>query len=579
MDESNLKDKIKSLAAELLGSSFVFRPGQLDAIAKIVSNATSNVKHTVLEAPTGSGKSMVAVISAYALYRLHKKKSYILVSDLSLYDQYERDLSKLDHSVFGCVKGKENYVCCVNGCKVSQSDCALKGYSVGAVQREKYRFPCKYNCKYIKDYSKAVAAPITLMTYQLYFIQRNYVEDCLMDGKNKNFPARDLVICDECHKICDICQAHFAPIVSIARPHWMDVLDKYALLHANEQYRRHVVDNIAYASSNEEMLHYVSCYEGYVARYAGLNESIRSKLADKRRLSKADRVALLAGNTARQEHCKLEDMLSFLASSGSPDYAVRTISDDKESVTLNFIFDSIMLQKYFHNKSKNELLMSATIGNFNRYAELAGLDKKSTSGISMASTFDFSRSPIYVSSKNKMSYNFKDTSFLKIINQVVEICRDKASCRGIIQTGSYKNAKMLMEALPNDVLDRCMFYNSTVEKGKMLENFMHCRPNDNRILIGPTLLEGLNFPEDMCRFQICIKVPYASLASEYVRKKMEYVTGWYEYDVLNKLCQGIGRGVRSEHDWCETYILDGCIFNLLNQLKGFSVLDGRFKQI
>jgi Rad3-related DNA helicase len=126
-----------------------------------------------------------------------------------------------------------------------------------------------------------------------------------------------------------------------------------------------------------------------------------------------------------------------------------------------------------------------------------------------------------------------------------------------------------------------MLYNGTSEKKQMLDEFLRRSSieNDNSILVGPTLIEGLNFPDDICRFQICIKVPYACLGSEYVKKKMECVPGWYEYDVLNKLCQGIGRGVRHECDWCKTYILDGCVTKLVPGLEKFGALSGRFKKL
>ena len=75
---------------------------------------------------------------------------------------------------------------------------------------------------------------------------------------------------------------------------------------------------------------------------------------------------------------------------------------------------------------------------------------------------------------------------------------------------------------------------------------------------------------------ICIKVPFAHLGSEYVKKKKQYVDGWYQYDVLNKLCQGIGRGIRHETDWCETYILDGSISSLIGKLSDIKTLRGRF---
>lgn len=588
VDFNIIENKIIELVIglELDGRVFKFRPGQLEAVTSIVCNVMNNVKHTLLEAPTGSGKSMIGILAAYALYKLFNKKSYILVSDLSLYKQYEDDLIRFDadafgqirtEQMFGCIKGKENYTCWKNSCSASQAACSLQGMSVNGTMRNNYEFSCAHNCKYMQDYIKAIHAPITLMTYQLYFIQRNYVEDALFNGINKNFPARDLVICDECHKLCDICQAHFAPTISTSRPDWMNAIDKYLHNDSHEHVRAAIIRKMT-MSDGDELMQAISEYAGYVRQYVMDNETIRKRLAHRTALSKIERLALASGNRARQEHCKLDDMLSFIGELKSSDYLVKTINES--NISLNFIFDDIMLKKYFHSKSKCEMLMSATIGNFGRYASLNGLDKSSCKAISLPSTFDFSKSPIMFSSHNKMSYAEKNTSIANIAEQASEICKENDVVRGIIQTGSYANTKALLEHLPKDVLDRCLIYNGAVEKRQMLDEFVERAkdPKDNSILVGPTLIEGLNFPDDVCRFQICIKVPYACLGSEYVKKKMQYVPGWYEYDVLNKLCQGIGRGVRHEHDWCKTYILDGCISYLVSKLEKFSTLNGRFKK-
>lgn len=572
--------KIESHAQAILGKDFKFRPYQLDAVKHIVENAVSGVKHTMLEAPTGSGKSLTALIAAYVLWREFGKKSYILVSDLSLHRQYENDMLRLnDSSCFGCIKGKENYTCQLNGCKASQSVCSLRGVSFHAMQRNPGFFPCMRSCQYIHDCIKATAAPVTLMTYQLYFIQRNYVEDSLFGGKNPNFPMRDLAVCDECHKLSDICQAHFAPKISIERPQWMDVIDRYAHIASYESDRKWIVNRILDSASSDELMEHVHEYESYVKEYADANESIRRSLSKKRHLVKLERMALLAGNRARQEHCKLEDLIKFVDERNTSDCVVKTSSDD--GITLNFVLDDVMLQKYFHKKTGCELLMSATVGNFSTYARLNGLDKKSSRAIALPSTFDFSHSPVMFSCDNKMSYDEKDSSMKNIADEVISICKDNEKVRGIIQTGTYANTRSLMSMLPEEVSKRCIVYNSSKEKTAMLRKFLDkgLDSDDNSILVGPTLIEGLNFPDGLCRFQICIKVPYAFLGSEYVQKKMKYAEGWYEYDVLNKICQGIGRGVRHEHDWCKTYILDGCISWLVEKLDKMSVLHGRFKKM
>lgn len=572
---------IRSCAVELFGDKFEFRKGQLEAIESIVSNVVHNVKQTVLEAPTGSGKSVIGMIAAYVLWKKHGKKSYILTSDLSLYAQYENDIKHLNVNCFGCIKGKENYICNDNGCKVSQATCSLQGLSVKALLKNpkfSYRFRCVHSCQYIKDYAKAVFSPITLMTYQFYFIQRNYVEDGIMFGKNKNFPERDLVICDECHNICSICQTHFAPAIDIKKPYWMETLDNYTHMPKRDYERMAIVDSVMSSKSNNELLDNVAKYASFISHYCSMNESIRARLSSKKRkLSKFDKAALLAGNTARQVHCKFDDMLNFVTNDNI-EYFVKTQTND--TVTINYVFDDAMLERYFHSKSRCELLMSATVGDFNEYAKLAGLDQKTFKSISIPSTFDFTESPIYFTVKNKMSYAEKDRSILSIAKEVDEICKDNANCKGIIQTGSYANSEVLKDILSEDVIRRCLFYKGAEEKNSMIKLFMNDYDGmSNHILVGPTLLEGLNFPNDMCRFQICIKIPYAHLGNEYVRKKKDLVDGWYKYDVLNKICQGIGRGIRHDKDWCKTYILDGCVQYLLEDLDKMNTLHDRFIKV
>ena len=577
----DLKNKILSCAIELFGNHFKFRPGQLDVIEQIVNNVISNVKQTVLEAPTGSGKSIIGIIAAYVLFRLYGKKSYILVSDLSLFDQYQNDIENLHVNCFGFIKGKENYRCANNGCKVSQSTCSLQGVSIRSLMYSyNPEFPCAKRCQYIHNYVKAIESPITLMTYQLYFIQRNYVEDDVFGGKNKNFPQRDLVICDECHKISDICQNHFAPNISIHRPSWMSVLDKYTFTtnDYDDQTRSNIVNNILNCTDQKKLSEYVREYEDYIGIYADVNEKIRKSLKDKPKLTKKDKEALFAGNTARQEHCKFEDILNFVDQYKAYEYLVKTA--DIDTIALNFIFDNIMLIKYFHEKSGCELLMSATVNDFDNYAVVAGLDLDTFKHISIPSTFDFKKSPIFFSDDNRMSYEEKDKSFNEICKQVIHICERFKKYRGIIQTGSYMNADILKGLLPDDVLSRCLFYKGAKDKAQRLNEFLAYGnfPEDNHILIGPTLIEGLNFPDDLCRFQICIKIPYAFLGSEYVRKKKDLIAGWYEYDAINKICQGIGRGVRHKDDWCVNFILDGCISYLVEKLDKLCALHGRFKK-
>ena len=46
---------------------------------------------------------------------------------------------------------------------------------------------------------------------------------------------------------------------------------------------------------------------------------------------------------------------------------------------------------------------------------------------------------------------------------------------------------------------------------------------------------------------------------------MELFSGWYENATSLKLIQTIGRGVRNEKDYCETFILDSNFFDIFEK--------------
>ena len=113
-----LSNQATEWARKYLDPNFEFRKYQLEAIVMIVSRVLENVKTQVMNAPTGSGKSLTAIISAGVLFEYYKKTSYILCSDLSLFAQYENDLARYNLP-WGHLKVKDNYICQRNGNIVS----------------------------------------------------------------------------------------------------------------------------------------------------------------------------------------------------------------------------------------------------------------------------------------------------------------------------------------------------------------------------------------------------------------------------------------------------------------------------
>ncbi len=136
--------------------------------------------------------------------------------------------------------------------------------------------------------------------------------------------------------------------------------------------------------------------------------------------------------------------------------------------------------------------------------------------------------------------------------------------RGIIQTGSYSFAKQLKELLPDPARKRVLLYEDSNEKQDNLETYKY---STDKILIGPSLVEGLSLNDDLCRFQIIMKIPYPSLADKFISAKKDFNPQWYAETTSISILQGVGRGVRNEKDWCVTFILDGCFNNLLSSCR------------
>lgn len=562
-----IKQQCESWAKTYLDPNFEFRKYQQEAIVNIIINVLDGTKTQVMNAPTGSGKSLTAIIAAGVLWECYEKKSYILVSDLSLFEQYEHDLARYKLP-WGHLKGKDNYVCQRNGNIVSCGECALNMVGASALaDKDKARmmgYHCAGECEYIQMRNLAISAPVTIMTYQLYLIQRNYVAE-MLSGISDDIPfdKRDLVICDEAHKLPDIIQNHFAPRVPAEEPEFMKTLNEWARKNNKKVPNSKIVTtisaNIMATDDHDDLVGYMGKYSGLLSEYNALNDDIRAQAKETKKFKEMAKY-LHAGNLARECNCKFGDFFKLCEQLGNQ-IAVKT--DSEEGTVINCTYEGAMIERYFHNVSECELLMSATLGDLQMYRAIIGLAQcpnDQYKGMDIPSTFDFSKSPIYYSEKNPMSFKEKAKSIGPICAQVAEICRMFKDSRGIIQTGNYENSKKLLERIPADVKKRIILYGSSKDKMFALSKF---EKSKNGILVGPTLLEGLNFDGDKCRFAICMKLPYASLANNLVAAKMKLIDGWYNYDLMAKLEQGFGRGIRYNGDWCINYILDGCFSNIL----------------
>lgn len=573
----------KEWADKYLGGDFKFRDCQIDCIVNIINNVLKKTKTHVCEAPTGTGKSLIAFIAAGVLAKYHDVASYILCSDTALFKQYENDIKKYNLD-FGCVCGKDNYFCQKNGLSFSNGSCqhsqvSIKKLVEGDLGKHAQFALCSKSCKYINALRKGHTSKVTVLTYQLWFSANDDEPDNFVYDGHK-WKRRGLVICDEAHKLPEIVQSLFSPKIDANDMTSVDMMLRYAALENLGVPDKRLFDQVFnvmkitmeknYASEAARSKDMVMCLKRYKRLYDDLSiayEDIVYKIEKGIRKKGIElNTFMKAGTQFSQEWTVLKEYLYLIEKLGDI-WAVPSLLND-HTIVFNCAKEAQMVKEFFHERSECEFLMSATIGNLDNFRTMIASDDDETFSASEADNgFDFSRSPIYYNDNyHRLSYREKEANLPKVMAQIEEICKSYRGIHGIIQTGSYEFSKYVFDNASPSLKSRLIIYNNATERKQAINNFENFH---GKILIGPSLLEGLNFADDLCRFIIVMKVPYASLADRLVKSKMQVYPNWYINDVINKIVQGLGRGIRSKDDWCESYILDGCWNDIMNRSSQF----------
>lgn len=571
ISKKELDDLILKWSIKTFGPTFKFRPKQKETISDIIYNWLHGTSDIILDAPTGSGKSIVAIIIGGVLSEYFGKTGYILISDLSLLDQYRADIEMYLPN-WAVLRGQQTYTCIVNGLNFNVGVCKLKGAT--SYSDIKGKFPdCAPFCEYIVERERAMTAPVTICTYSFWLMQQNYVKSKFhMQDMPAPFDTRDFVICDEAHKLVSIVQNHFSPkfgkndiekFESVIDEGITFAKDKDSFKQEIKDLRKSI-ENIDDKSQIKLLLEkYLDKIKELVKISNKLKTDIGAAAADSEngRLSKSERTLIYTCDFI-SDHCvKFEDYCSIIDKVG-PDFIVKNDSSIDNTITFNCLNESYLLNRTFHSNCGKKLYMSATIGDPDTFAKENSFSFFKS--IKLPVVFDYTNSPIFYVPDYKMSYKEKDTSLPNVIRMIENIMKMYPDKRGIIQTGSYSFAKQLFEKISKNYKNRLLLYEDSVSKQENLNTY---RYSENMVLVGPSLVEGLSLNDDLCRFQIIMKIPYPSLADKFISAKQQFNPTWYSETTAISMLQGVGRGVRNEKDWCVTFILDGCFNNLLNSVR------------
>jgi Rad3-related DNA helicase len=265
--------------------------------------------------------------------------------------------------------------------------------------------------------------------------------------------------------------------------------------------------------------------------------------------------AMTALDRIKDVYCKFDDYIDIIAEVGLDKMV---IDQNREEAKFTCIEEQWMIRKHLHAKAEFKVFMSATIGDPASYMRIMGIENARF--IRLTNDFTYEKSPIVFVNRHKMSMKEKDQNFDKVLAIMDKIASKHIGQRGVIHSGSYEFTQKILEN--SAISSRLIAYDDSKSKASALETF---KKSTDGILIGPSILEGLDLKDDTSRFQVFFKVPYPSLNSPHIKAKMQYMPDWYDWKTSVSFLQGVGRSVRSKEDWAVTYVLDACFRSLISK--------------
>jgi Rad3-related DNA helicase len=572
MNRTEIEKSVIEITHKKFGEDYKFRKGQLEAVVDIIDTYfNTDITTYICEAPTGSGKSHIAMICS-AFFESINLRGYILTSEIALQDQYVKDFKRYKLN-WGNIKGSDTYTCSVNSMPFTMGECRLQKMSYEDAES----LPCWSSCGYLVNRKKAIEAPVSLLNYSYALIQRNYVEEQQQkNGYGVPFPARDFVFCDEGHRLIDIVQDHFSPrinhefVTAIKNLENFQKRNKYGgeVLSSNIMSLLFLIEE----ETDKKILktHLQKLYSYLVKqRFKDriVSEDAGKKFKEWQKMPPEWKSALKQIDFIADICCKIEDYLKILEN-GSVDKMVKTVIPvlkGTPEIIFNYVDEGSMVDRYFSKKFGFKVLMSATFGKADFF--LNSIGGKNARYNRLKNSFNYEKSPIYLLKNNRLSYNNVDAKAPYLADLIGKILDRHPNMSGIIHSGSYSLTEKVIYHLDKKYTDRIIIYKGTGGKINAISSLAD--DTSNKIVMGPSLLEGLDLKDDFSRLQIFLKVPYPSLASNFVKEKIKHYPSWYNWKTSVNILQGIGRSIRNENDWAVTYFLDSCLEDIMKETGVF----------
>lgn len=502
-----------------------WRPTQVDAFSRIEAWMAGEADNFAVEAPTGTGKTGLALGHGYDRSISQGERTVICVATVHEQRQYTAAFRNPEAIPpwFASLSGRGRYICSITGKSEADSDPA-----------DDHR-----GCEYFQALIRAQQSEVLVVNYALARIGFMRGGDLFGAGWGTGVPFANMIL-DECHDIHSIMEDWFG--FKMSDTDWksyvwsefgdftpkFDFWKKYAL-------SAELVDDIKGVDERleaAEFLHYD-------------NPTPDSRKEIKNLIRVQHNLSNLRVCVEREDVFTGEDRRVGLIPPFPP------VSDASR----------------FYGNASRRLFMSGTIlsseSGFRRGVGVFDCDVSR-----MDNPFPPKNSPLYFIKGPSLAYKTRKPiqqvyrhgwgeipNYVPVSTNTPEAIRildailDRNPGRVMVHAHSNLNAKTIGQF--SDHRDRMLVHDSTDWDGMFKE---YCR-TPGAVLVAAGRTEAVDLPGDLCTCVVMYKLPFSPF-SEVEKKRAEISPSYYTASMLQTIRQARGRGVRSVRDECPCYVIE-----------------------
>lgn len=512
-----------------------FRPHQWDAIERIMECFDEGAKVVMLQAPTGSGKTLVGE----TVRRLLRGRGLYICSTKTLQDQAAGDFPYAK-----VLKGRANYPTLAGdgartdswgravasprggrdpGRELTAADCTATGG----------RRTCKWcdpvaACPYRQARNAAASARLAILNTSYFLTDAN-------KGSGR-FRGRDLAIIDE----ADLLEGELLNQVEVSISQ-----RRLRALKIPLPERR----TSTFSTKGAKVDDPARAWGPWVAEQA--IPKVKARLAQ---LPPPE----YATPQQIRERNGLEDLLDRLRQLALelPEGGWVFDGYDRGGVIFRPVEVSRWGSKLLWPHAKRFLLMSGTIISADEMARTLGLEGDYRF-VDVPMSFPAANRPIRVIGAAEVTNKNQAKAWPKIAEALVGVLALHPDERVLVHTVSYTLAEYLAKQVRARVPGRpVVTYHDSRGRDEALARY---RSTPAAVMLAPSMDRGIDLPGELCRVQVIAKIPYPNLGDKRTKARLwppYNDRAWYAVNTVRTLVQMTGRGVRGPDDQAVTYILD-----------------------